>query len=75
MVFNTTLKNISVILLPYWWRKPEYLRKTTDLSEVTDKLYQENNTKRVEHVTHTKTGEYSRIKRGLQKEGQVVPCV
>ena len=23
----------------YWWRKPEYLEKTTDLSKVTDKLY------------------------------------
>jgi hypothetical protein len=23
----------------YWWRKPEYPEKTTDLSEVTDKLY------------------------------------
>jgi hypothetical protein len=23
----------------YWWRKPEYLDKTTDLSQVTDKLY------------------------------------
>ena len=23
----------------YWWRKPEYPRKTTDLSQVTDKLY------------------------------------
>ena len=22
----------------YWWRKPEYSEKTTDLSEVTDKL-------------------------------------
>ena len=22
----------------YWWRKPEYLEKTTDLSQVTDKL-------------------------------------
>jgi hypothetical protein len=22
----------------YWWRKPEYLEKTTDLLEVTDKL-------------------------------------
>jgi hypothetical protein len=21
----------------YWWRKPEYLEKTTDLSQVTDK--------------------------------------
>ena len=23
----------------YWWRKPEYLEKTTDLWQVTDKLY------------------------------------
>jgi len=23
----------------YWWRKPEYPKKTTDLSKVTDKLY------------------------------------
>jgi len=23
----------------YWWRKPEYLEKTTELSQVTDKLY------------------------------------
>ena len=23
----------------YWWRKPVYLEKTTDLSQVTDKLY------------------------------------
>ena len=23
----------------YWWRKPAYLEKTTDLSQVTDKLY------------------------------------
>jgi len=23
----------------YWWRKPEYLEKITDLSQVTDKLY------------------------------------
>ena len=23
----------------YWWRKPEYQEKTTDLPEVTDKLY------------------------------------
>jgi hypothetical protein len=22
----------------YWWRKPEYLEKTTDLLQVTDKL-------------------------------------
>jgi hypothetical protein len=24
----------------YWWRKPEYLEKPTDLSQVTDKVYQ-----------------------------------
>ena len=23
----------------YWWRKPEYPEKTTDLSQVTNKLY------------------------------------
>ena len=23
----------------YWWRKPEYREKTTDLLQVTDKLY------------------------------------
>ena len=23
----------------YWWRKPEYLEKTTDLQQVTDKLF------------------------------------
>ena len=23
----------------YWWRKPEYLEKTNDLSQVTDKIY------------------------------------
>ena len=23
----------------YWWRKIEYIEKTTDLSQVTDKLY------------------------------------
>jgi hypothetical protein len=36
MVFNPTFNNISVIS---WWRKPEYLEKTTDLQQVTDKLY------------------------------------
>ena len=40
MVFNATFNNISVIL----WQsvlllvKPEYLDKTTDLPQVTDKL-------------------------------------
>jgi hypothetical protein len=23
----------------YWWRKPEYSEKTTDLLQVTDKFY------------------------------------
>jgi len=23
----------------YWWRKPEYPEKTTDLQQVTDKFY------------------------------------
>ena len=41
MVFNATFNNISVIS---WqsvllWRKHEYPEKTTDLSQVTDKLY------------------------------------
>jgi hypothetical protein len=26
----------------YWWRKPEYLKKTTELSQVTDKLLSHN---------------------------------
>jgi hypothetical protein len=32
--------NISVICggQCYWWRKPQYLDKTTDLSQITDKL-------------------------------------
>ena len=41
MVFNATFNNISVISWRqfYWWEKPEYSEKTTDLSQVTDKLY------------------------------------
>ena len=43
MVFKATFNNISVILwrsvLIYWWRKPEYREKSTDLSQVIDKLY------------------------------------
>jgi len=41
MVFNATFNNISVIRGGqfYWWRKLEYPEKTTDLSQVTDKLY------------------------------------
>ena len=41
MVFNSTFHNILVIS---WrsvvlWMKPKYLEKTTNLSQVTDKLY------------------------------------
>jgi hypothetical protein len=41
IVFNTTFNNISAISCSqfYYWRKPEYSEKTTDLSQVTDKLY------------------------------------
>jgi len=41
MEFNTTFNNNSVILwqLVLLVEKPEYRGKTTDLSQVTDKLY------------------------------------
>jgi len=42
MVFNVIFNNILVIYRGgqfYWWRKPKYSEKTTDLSHVTDKLY------------------------------------
>ena len=29
----------NVVIWFYWWRKLEYPEKTTDLSQVTDKLY------------------------------------
>ena len=44
MVFNATFNNMSVTCVYrgghyYWWRRLEYPEKTTDLSQVTDKLY------------------------------------
>ena len=36
-VLNATFNDISVI---YWWRKSEYPEKTTNLPQVSDKLYQ-----------------------------------
>ena len=33
------LTSLSTISQLYWWRKWEYAEKTTDLSQVTDKLY------------------------------------
>jgi hypothetical protein len=51
-VLNTTFNNISVISDSqfYLWRKPEYPEKTTDLSQVTDKLYKYNI-----NISHNKT--------------------
>ena len=41
MVFNVIFNNISVISWRSvsWWRKPWFPEKTTDLSQVTEKLY------------------------------------
>jgi hypothetical protein len=41
MVFKATKQYFSYIVVVsfYWWRKPGYPENTTDLSQVTDKLY------------------------------------
>jgi hypothetical protein len=43
MMLHATFNNISVNLYLwgqfYWWRKPDYLKKTTNMSQVTDKFF------------------------------------
>ena len=41
IVLNAAFNNIQLYrgVQIYWWRKPEYPEKTTDLPQVTEKLY------------------------------------
>jgi len=38
-MLHSTLFKLYRGVLFYWWRKPEYPEKNTDLPQVTDKLY------------------------------------
>jgi hypothetical protein len=51
MVFNATLKKNQFYRGSqfYWWRNPEYPEKTTDMPQVTDKLYIYNLFKSFKH--------------------------
>ena len=43
MVFNansTIFQLYIMVVILFWWRKPDDPQKTKDLSQVTDKLYQ-----------------------------------
>jgi hypothetical protein len=63
MVFNATFNNISVIL----WRLVllvEYLEKTTNLSQVTDKLWSNN----LSGDSHHKPNKYSVLFKFLQQK-------
>ena len=39
----------------YWWRKPEYPGKTTDMSQVTDKTLSHNIVSSTTHLSGTRT--------------------
>jgi len=39
IVHNFQLNFSYIVVVFYWWRKREYRKKITDLSQVTDKLY------------------------------------